>query len=208
MSLYEDLGVPKDADRAAIKRAYRKKAQKLHPDRDGGDKEKFFAVQKAYDVLYDDARRAHYDAHGTDGQTDRHGDLVRRLAALFMHFVETADVDHADIVALMRQALLDGKSTTQQGLKQQEAKITKYERTKKRLTKKGAGDNLLVQMLDGQISNVRRSIELGKAEFTNVDDMLKMLVDYQYTTDGNSQQATMMQLAQMAGFGSVFGGRT
>ena len=68
MSLYDDLGVSKDADRETIKRAYRKKAQKLHPDRPGGNAEKFHAITKAYDVLYDDARRANYDATGKDGE--------------------------------------------------------------------------------------------------------------------------------------------
>lgn len=204
MNLYEDLGVPKDADRATIKRAYRKKAMKLHPDRDGGDKEKFHAVQKAYDVLYDDARRAHYDAHGTDGAQDRQGDLVRRLAALFMQLIESQDVDHADIVGLMRNALTQGKAQTNAAIRGQEQKITKYERAKKRLTKKGQGDNLLAQMLDGQISLVKRGIELGKLEIGCVDDMIKMLADYQYAADaGNPRMAW-----QSPGMEGVFGAYT
>lgn len=199
MNLYEDLGVPRTADRATIKRAYRKKAQKLHPDRPDGDVEKFHSIQKAYDVLYDDARRAHYDAHGTDGQQDRQCMLIHRLAALMLQLVEQNDVDHVDIITLMRQALGNGKSQTQQLMRAQEQKIAKYERAKKRLKKKGGGDNLLVQMLDGQIGLVRRGLELGASEITNVDDMLKILADYSYSADGGSY-ATMNSLAQMAAF--------
>ena len=199
MSLYDDLGVPKNADRAAIKRAYRKKAQKLHPDRPHGDAEKFHAVTRAYHVLYDDALRAYYDQHGSDGTRDRQGDLTRRLAALFIQLIETQDVDHTDIVVLMRQALLDGKEKTKQDIRQAETKIAKFEKVRKRITKKGGGDNLFLQMLDGHISQHRRGIEMGNAEIANVDDMLKIIADYQYHADQDGY-ATMCALAQMAGF--------
>lgn len=198
MNLYDDLGVPKSADRATIKKAYRKKAQKLHPDRKDGNAEQFHAVQKAYDVLYDDARRAHYDATGQDGMVDRQGALIQRLAALFMHFVETADVDHADIVVLMRQALLDGKNKTLIALQQQHKKIERYERTKKRLKKKGDGENLFAQMIDGQISIVQRGIELGKSEIGVVEELIKMVDGYSYAADAGSQYATMQGLAAQA----------
>jgi molecular chaperone DnaJ len=61
---YKILGVPKDADAAAIKKSYRKLAKDLHPDKNSGDKkieEKFKAVSEAYDVVSDPKRRAEYD---------------------------------------------------------------------------------------------------------------------------------------------------
>ena len=51
---YEVLGVAKDADDAAIKKAYREIAKKYHPDMHPGDKEceeKFKEAQEAYAVL-------------------------------------------------------------------------------------------------------------------------------------------------------------
>lgn len=62
--LYKVLGVSKDADQAAIKKAYRALAKDLHPDKNPGDavvEEKFKAVSAAYDVLGDPKRRAEYD---------------------------------------------------------------------------------------------------------------------------------------------------
>ena len=195
MDLYQDLGVSKNAPKAEIKKAYRKKAMKLHPDRKGGDPEKFHSIQRAYDVLGDDARRAHYDATGEEGKADTQGALIQRLAALFMHFVETADVDHADIVVLMREALRDGKNKTLQALQQQHKKIERYERTKKRLKKNGDGENLLAQLIDGQISIVQRGIELGKSEIGVVEELIKMVDGYSYAADAGSQYATFQGIA-------------
>lgn len=64
---YEILGVPKNADAAAIKSAFRKLAMKLHPDQNPGCKvseEKFKELGEAYAVLSDPEKRAQYDRFG------------------------------------------------------------------------------------------------------------------------------------------------
>ena len=61
---YAALGVPKDADAAAIKKAYRKLATELHPDKNPNNSQaegRFKDVSEAYDVLSDPKRRAEYD---------------------------------------------------------------------------------------------------------------------------------------------------
>ncbi len=61
---YAALGVPKDADAAAIKKAYRTLARDLHPDKNPGNADseaRFKEVSEAYDVLSDTKRRAEYD---------------------------------------------------------------------------------------------------------------------------------------------------
>lgn len=64
---YEVLGVDRDADTDTIKKAFRKKAIKLHPDRnDAPDaNEQFAELNEAYSVLSDDQKRAMYDRYGT-----------------------------------------------------------------------------------------------------------------------------------------------
>ncbi|MDO4901880.1 J domain-containing protein [Actinomyces sp.] len=62
---YAVLGVAKDADSAAIKKAYRALAKKYHPDRNPGDAaaaEKFKEIGEAYAVLSDAKERQQYDA--------------------------------------------------------------------------------------------------------------------------------------------------
>lgn len=67
---YTTLGVEKNATESDIKRAYRKKAQEYHPDKNPGNKEaeaKFKEVQQAYDVLSDSQKRTQYDQFGSTG---------------------------------------------------------------------------------------------------------------------------------------------
>ena len=64
---YEVLGVPKNADDAALKKAYRVLAKKYHPDSNPGDKEaekKFKEASEAYSVLSDPQKRQQYDQFG------------------------------------------------------------------------------------------------------------------------------------------------
>ena len=64
---YEVLGVGRDADDSAIKKAYRVLAKKYHPDANPGDKEaekKFKEASEAYSVLSDPQKRQQYDQFG------------------------------------------------------------------------------------------------------------------------------------------------
>ncbi len=63
MSLYEKLGIPKEASKDDIKKAFRKLSLEHHPDK-GGDEEKFKEISNAYDVLSDDDKRKNYDMTG------------------------------------------------------------------------------------------------------------------------------------------------
>ena len=69
--LYTRLGVKRDADEAAIKKAYRKLAKELHPDRNTDNPkaaERFAEVTQAYDLLSDKDKRAQYDRGELDEQ--------------------------------------------------------------------------------------------------------------------------------------------
>ena len=68
--LYSVLGVAKSADAEAIKKAYRKLAKDLHPDKNPGNKQaeaKFKSVNHAYEVLSNPDRRKLYDEFGEEG---------------------------------------------------------------------------------------------------------------------------------------------
>src|SRR3954467_6432070 len=67
---YEVLGVSRDADEAAVKKAFRRLARELHPDVNAHDpdaEEKFKEAAEAYEVLSDSERRRLYDSYGHEG---------------------------------------------------------------------------------------------------------------------------------------------
>ncbi|MDZ7659736.1 molecular chaperone DnaJ [Fodinibius sp.] len=70
LDYYDVLGVSKDASEDEIKKAYRKKAMKFHPDRNSDDPEserKFKEASEAYEVLGDEQKRKQYDQFGHRG---------------------------------------------------------------------------------------------------------------------------------------------
>ncbi len=70
---YSELGISHGASPDEIKKAYRKLAGKLHPDKNPGDKRteaRFKSVNRAYQVLSDQKKRALYDEFGEEGLRD------------------------------------------------------------------------------------------------------------------------------------------
>lgn len=80
MSHYETLGVSKDASKDEIKRAYKKLAMKMHPDK-GGDPEKFKKLVEAYETLSDDEKRTAYD----NPQSDADDMMSSFFSSMFSH---------------------------------------------------------------------------------------------------------------------------
>ena len=77
---YETLGVDQEATIEEIKKAYRKKANELHPDK-GGSEEEFAELSIAYKVLIDPDQRKKYDSTGVE---DRMPDEIKAAIA-FIH---------------------------------------------------------------------------------------------------------------------------
>ncbi|KAI9712356.1 MAG: hypothetical protein M1820_001569 [Bogoriella megaspora] len=100
-SYYELLGITKQASEDEIKKAYRKKALELHPDRNYGKEEEatriFAAIQAAYEVLSDPQERAWYDSH--EGQILRGDDTPGAREEHYEHNVRITTAD--DIMRMM-----------------------------------------------------------------------------------------------------------
>ena len=78
---YEILGVSRTATADEIKKAYRKLAQKLHPDvnKDPSAESKFKQVNEAYEVLGDPDKRKKYDALGTNWRAGQEFKLINQV---------------------------------------------------------------------------------------------------------------------------------
>ncbi|HDN82981.1 MAG TPA: molecular chaperone DnaJ [Candidatus Altiarchaeales archaeon] len=90
---YEILGVPRNATKEEIKRAYRRLARKYHPDvnKSPDAEEKFKEISEAYEVLSDDEKRAAYDKYGHAG-VQHHFKEGGFSWEDFTHFDDIADI--------------------------------------------------------------------------------------------------------------------
>lgn len=95
MSLYEELGIAKEASQDEIKKAYRKLAMKHHPDK-GGDPETFKKISHAYDVLSDESKRQNYDMTGGEGVADgfNMADLFKNMSGMFPGMAQKKENEH------------------------------------------------------------------------------------------------------------------
>lgn len=186
MSLYDDLGVPKDADSATIKRAYRKQAHKAHPDK-GGTVEKFHAVQRAWDVLGDERRRAEYDRTGKEdaGQGDTIEErALKEVGTCIVQAVEGCpDIEHMNIVEDIRAAIKQRMQKEREAIKQIEERIRRHQGAAKRVRRKKGAPNILAQMIEANIGALRRAIEMNKEHMALGEAMLKILKDYDYAAE-------------------------
>ncbi|XP_026521142.1 dnaJ homolog subfamily B member 6-like [Notechis scutatus] len=94
---YEALGLPKTASLDDIKKAYRKKALRWHPDKNPENKQyaeqRFKEISEAYEVLSDKNKRDVYDVYGKDGLIGRGGSAGSNIGSEYMfHFRSAHDV--------------------------------------------------------------------------------------------------------------------
>jgi molecular chaperone DnaJ len=96
---YDVLGISKNASKDDIKAAYRKLAKQYHPDLNKAPdaEKKFKEVQEAYDILFDDQKRATYDQFGHAAFDQNAGGNPFQGGAGFGGFSGFQDVDLGDI---------------------------------------------------------------------------------------------------------------
>lgn len=100
MSLYETLGVARDATEKAIKVAYLQRARIEHPDKNPGDAgahERFQALGRAYSILRDPERRKLYDASGHIDEGPTVGEA--QWTAFWNDFYERVTTERIDALA-------------------------------------------------------------------------------------------------------------
>ena len=101
---YEVLGVSKEADSSAIKKAYRKLAKKYHPDTNAGNAEaekRFKEISEAYAVLGDEEKKKLYDEFGHIAFEQKAGISTAK------DFITTADSNSSSIREKMMASMVN-----------------------------------------------------------------------------------------------------
>jgi curved DNA-binding protein CbpA len=173
-TLYETLGVDPTADAETIKKAYKRKAHKAHPDK-GGTKEEFHAVQRAFSILSDEDKRKTYDETGNEQQQFTNEELAyQQLSELMLALIDNADTDSNSLVDMMKSVTLDVIAKKEAEIKLLRKKISWRNKTIKRLKRKDNGDNILARMLknakcEKQIKELEASKDIAQLMIKLVD---------------------------------------
>jgi curved DNA-binding protein CbpA len=189
--LYETLGVARGADRAAVRRAFRDRARRVHPDV-GGSVEAFGALVRARDVLSDPGRRERYDRTGEADDGPIADNLEANALDWAMKKVDEAivlcanrglDPAAQDVLAIAR---ISAKSNLEQNEIQQRQMregAEKYRKLARRFRKKGRGENRMRMLLEGKALDLERGAERNEDLARPLRRALEILADYEFDFD-------------------------
>jgi curved DNA-binding protein CbpA len=156
MTHYETLGVPKDATAGDIRAAWRALSSAMHPDKHGGDSSAQAAINRAYEVLYDEERRAHYDKTGED-------ELplplqVQANEVLMMLFAEAIDSGSPRVLEAIRSGIKGTKQGCDNNLAALRLKRERIEKQRAAIAVKGDAPNLMHRVVDQRLANLTQSM--------------------------------------------------
>lgn len=182
--LYDELGVPRDSSDETIKKAYRRRSRKVHPDKGGSDEE-MAKVNHAYSVLSDPIKRLHYDRTGQSNafaqqpEQDRVRDLLMQLFDMTINALSATE--SVSILSVMRK----GASGMRDGHKQTKENITynlnKRKKLLGRLKRKKGKDKLnpFEALLKKQIKNLEDQLGVTEDKIHLLDEVVKELNNYE-----------------------------
>lgn len=179
---YEELELPSGAPIEIVRAAYRKLAQKWHPDKHPNNvveaTKKFQLIEEAYRMLEDPARKAKYDDLG-----EQFDDALQVAAAdLLLHLekqlVENSDVNH---IKVMRQMLDQTVQKQTVAIANMTMNIRTMERVAKRWRKKkGRSRNIFANMYARKIEDIKHAIKDSEHAIEIANASRKMLDGYEF----------------------------
>lgn len=158
---YETLGVKPDASPAEIKRAYRSRAEVVHPDKPGGSHEKMAELAYAKEVLLNPARRELYDTTGQDDFPPTESQANSLIMSLFMDGIAK------DVPNLLHHAKEMIKKAKQELNKQNAGApklIARMKRRRDAIKPKQGRPNLLQMLVDQQIPQIEQGLAAAKLQ--------------------------------------------
>ena len=176
MNLYEILGVDPGASPEEIRKAYKSKAGKMHPDK-GGDVEEFKQLQHAYRILSNDTKRANYDRTGdADDFTDADAALRNQLSEIFLQMISHG-IEHGFVKAACEHVIKQQQGALN-SLKELQSKREHFLSLTEKVTTDDDTVNLFVTTINQQVSNIDRQIESGNDFIKKGDKIIEMLEHY------------------------------
>ena len=169
MTLYDELGVAKDASPEEIKKAYRAQARRAHPD-SGGTPEAFEKLSRAKSVLLDPQRRAEYDRTGRIDEPGPDNDEQQALAAAIQSIQKVVaeiearglKIESVDVIDLARSSLQDDIARSEAEIRKATQNAEKTRKFAARFKSLHGKPNLLRRSFEHRAVEIDRIIENEK----------------------------------------------
>jgi len=205
---YETLNVPKDATEAEIKKAYRDKAKKEHPDV-GGDTEKFKETTHAYSLISSPEKRDYYDKHGEEmpqENTDsRANKLIHQLIDAILAECTPEQILKLDIVKRIVGSINDNLSKLRQEISNQKTMAERLQKLSdifdKKLTHKKSKTQ--INFFKASVDEKKKFININLAELDNqnkiLDKALELMTDFSFDYDKDLEEQLNRQRSVYTG---------
>jgi curved DNA-binding protein CbpA len=181
MTLYQELGVLSTASQEEIRHNYRIYAQKYHPDKEGGDEERFKRIKLAYEVLSDPIRRQEYDRTGKfSAEFSIRNEALERLNNMINQYVPELNSEIDDPILKMKS---DINQTTQSVINQIDTckrHIRNSKITHEKLWTKSKGENILKNFVENLIKRRETDLSNLTRQMIVFKLMLEILEDYHF----------------------------
>lgn len=204
---YEILGVKPGATADQIKKAYKKRAKKLHPDV-GGDVDKFQELEEAHRILSDPDERAYYDQHGKAkpaAPADQKKAMLYNmlLGMMGMAIVQTTNPGTDHLIQRMAALITEQIANAKNDVLEMGKLLIKLGAIRKRIKHKGE-ENVLNSLMQQQVDRVENQIAQAKHATAMFEEGLLFLRDYDYEVTLMLASADLMEALRRQDSGSFF----
>lgn len=183
-SLYDILGVSKDASLLEVKVAYRLLSKKFHPDVNDGSKEseeKFKKISEAYEVLSSKERRKDYDETGTINKGDfdsRFGSFMDKV--IMPLILSQSNIENIDMIQEMKEAMVKIREIVKKEYDSVQEESEKMIDFNKRLKLKEGSNPILFKHTN--IRSIKIAMKLVEAEkdFKFIDKCEEVISGYEF----------------------------
>jgi curved DNA-binding protein CbpA len=210
MDLYKILGVPKNATKDEVKRAYRRKAKVHHPDA-GGDPKNFKALVTAYTILFDEEKRRRYD----DGESPESitkatmtedQEIMTIVMSLFVQLVPNCNPKKDNVPKMMANQIAQNIAQIEEQIKAGPKVIQKFDEVLKRLkVKKDDEENPFVGAAERGKSETQKRIDDLKRQKRLGQKAAEYLEAFDYQVDKMKQAIVEIRIGGVKMEGVTFG---
>lgn len=181
MNHYETLGVTSDASPEDIKRAFRKKSSKHHPDKPGGNAEAMAAVNAAYECLSDPTRRLGYDQTGRDPAKGPSLDDVAEHALQSLIRQMLDDARPGNLVHMLNTHITRRIASIKQDMQLNERKVVRLSKQLDRVVRKNSRMSLFNRVVQEQIDRANSEMDQARQQLEVSQRALEILLEHEDT---------------------------